>query len=59
MSRLTALANWLTEQGEMEFAAFVLAARAAGLDPVLWHKAKHAGLVSTEIRNGVHYIKAV
>lgn len=59
MNRLAALAAWLGEQGEMEFGAFALAARAAGHEPTLWHKAKHAGLVSTEIRNGVLYIKAV
>lgn len=58
MGRLAELAAWLAQQGEMEFSAFVLAARAAGLEPALWHKAKHAGLVSAEIRDGVHYIKA-
>lgn len=59
MGRLTALADWLREQGEMEFSAFAQGARVAGLDPALWHKAKHAGLITTEIRDGVHYIKAV
>jgi hypothetical protein len=59
MGILESLANWLREQGEMEFSAFVVAARAAGLNPALWHKAKKAGLISAEIRNGVHYVKAV
>lgn len=59
MNRLEALVSWLREQGEMEFPVFVTAARAAGHDPALWHKAKKAGLLSAEIRDGVHYLKAV
>lgn len=59
MPILIALANWLREQGEMEFPAFVTAARAAGLNPAYWHKAKQAGLLTAEIRNGVHYVRAV
>lgn len=59
MDRLQAMAEWLRGQGEMEFAAFVTAARAAGHEPAMWHKAKKAGLVTAEIRDGVHYIRAV
>lgn len=59
MDKAKALAEWLVTQGELEFSAFVTAARAAGLDPVVWHKAKRQGLLTTEIRDGKHYIKAV
>lgn len=59
MDRLNALASWLREQGEMEFPQFVVAARAAGHNPSLWHAAKKAGLITAEIRGGLHYIKAV
>ena len=59
MDRLVAMAEWLRGQGEMEFPQFVVAARAAGHNPSLWHAAKKAGLVTAEIRGGLHYIKAV
>lgn len=49
----------LEENGEMTFEAFVGAAYAARIQPQLWLKAKHAGLVTTEIRDGVLYIRAV
>lgn len=52
------LQAFLSAQGEMTFAAFVLQARAAGLTPQLWLKAKHAGVIVTEIREGVHYVRA-
>lgn len=42
--------------GEMEFADFVAAAAAANLQPRQWLQAKHAGIIKTEIREGVHYV---
>lgn len=59
MDKAKALVEWLATQGEMEFSAFVTAARAAGVDPMVWHKAKRQGLLVSEIRSGKHYIKAV
>jgi len=51
------LVTWLTAQGEMIFLDFVNGARAAGLRPELWLRAKHSGLITTEIREGVHYVR--
>lgn len=46
---MTELVNFLQSQGEMEFGAFVTAARAAGLRPELWKRAKSTGLLHTWI----------
>lgn len=56
---LQQLKDLLVENGEMTFEAFTGAAYAARIQPQLWLKAKHAGLVTTEIRDGVLYIRAV
>ena len=45
--------------GEMQFDAFVATARTQGLRPEMWLKAKHAGLLTTELRDGVLYIRAI
>ena len=55
---MEALQQLLSAQGEMLFSAFVNQARAAGLRQELWLKAKHAGLIVAEIRDGVHYVRA-
>lgn len=39
--------------GEMEFSAFILAARQAGARPENWHKAKRAGLLNARIEPAV------
>jgi len=39
--------------GEMEFSAFVLAARQTGARPENWLKAKHAGLIATRMEPAV------
>ena len=59
MDKMQALANWLKTQGELVFDDFVVKARAAGHDPAMWLRAKQSGLISTVIRSGVHYIKAL
>jgi hypothetical protein len=55
---MESLKQYLEQQGEMTFESFVQGARMAGLNPDLWLRAKHAGLIVTEIRNGVHYVRA-
>jgi len=46
--------------GEMEFSAFVTAARSAGARPEMWRAAKQAGLLSARIDDsGVHLIRRV
>jgi len=47
------------ENAEMTFDDFTGAAYAARVQPQMWLKAKHAGLVTTEIREGVLYIRAI
>lgn len=43
--------------GSMPFPAFVAAVRAAGGNPMFWLKAKHAGLLETEITvSGAHVV---
>jgi len=56
MNELVAL---LVQNGEMEFGAFVQAARANGLNPALWRRAKQNNLLHTFImENGDLHIKA-
>jgi hypothetical protein len=56
---LDSLVNVLPATGaEMDFAAFVAAARAAGANPQFWLKAKHAGLIETRIDDqGRHMVR--
>lgn len=58
MDKAKALVEWLSGKGELKFDDFVVQARAAGVDPIVWHKAKRQGLVETTLRAGVLYIKA-
>lgn len=47
-----------SDESEIEFSAFVAAARAAGANPALWVKAKHQGRLSTRIaEDGRHLVK--
>lgn len=56
---LEQIRDLLVQNGEMVFSAYVSAAYAAGVrQPQMWLRAKHAGLVETEIRDGVLYIRA-
>lgn len=53
------LVSLLEAEGEMEFSAFVSAARAAGLRPDTWVRLKHQGLLHTRIgEDGTLYIAA-
>lgn len=57
MDYVKGLAEWLKGQTTpMQFSTFVLAASSARQRPELWLKAKHEGLLTTYIRDGVLYI---
>lgn len=43
--------------GAMEFSAFVAEARSRGLDARLWLQAKHRGIITTAIEDGVHVVR--
>jgi len=54
---LNELVSWLEGQGDMPFDAFVAGARAQGLRPELWLRAKQQGRLHTYFdANGVHRI---
>lgn len=43
--------------GDMSFADYMAAVRAAGGRPDLWLRAKHAGQIETYFQNGVHRVR--